>query len=124
MHTKAIPLSLIAALAGCQSTGAPPAPPPPPIACSAGPDCEAKWSRAVAWVTENAAYKIQTQTDYLIETYNAVDSGSTGLMASVNKVSVAPGKFEIRAHFGCRNMFGCAPRTDEALQKFARTVNG
>ena len=35
-----------ATLAGCASTTQ--APQPPPISCKAGPDCDAKWSRAVA----------------------------------------------------------------------------
>jgi hypothetical protein len=39
-----------------------------PITCQAGADCDAKWSRATAWIAQNSAYKVQTASDSIIQT--------------------------------------------------------
>lgn len=33
-----------------------------PITCSDEQDCAVKWSRAVQWVVDNSAYRLQMQT--------------------------------------------------------------
>ena len=117
----AVPAAL---LAGCQASNLP-EPQRPPIICSAGADCNEKWSRAVAWVTDNASYKVQTKTDHLIQTFNATQNGDPGLMATVDKISVAPRKYEIRGRFGCLNTLVCSPLSpSQALKKFTDYVNG
>lgn len=51
-------LSLVAlTLAACAS-----APAAGPISCAAGPDCDAKWSRAMQWLQQNSSAKL-TVTD-------------------------------------------------------------
>ena len=52
------------------------------ITCTKGDDCEEKWSRAVAWISQNSSYKIQTQTDSLIQTFNP--TGSSPSSGSIN----------------------------------------
>ena len=42
--------------------------PPKPITCHAGADCDAKWSRANAWITEHSKYKAETSSESLIRT--------------------------------------------------------
>ncbi len=59
--------------------------PIPSIICNAGSDCDAKWSRAVTWVSENSAYRIQVQTDTLIQPFAAAEDSDTG-----RSVTVAP----------------------------------
>ena len=44
-------------------------PHPPAVGCNWGVDCDRKWSRATAWVAQNAFYKIETRTDWLIQTF-------------------------------------------------------
>ena len=36
------------------------------------------WSRVVAWVSNNSSMKVQTSTEYLIETYNPIEYGHIG----------------------------------------------
>jgi hypothetical protein len=63
----------------------------PPITCTAGADCDAKWSRAASWIALNPAWKIKTRTDRIIET-----TGHDSLPAfAVTKVATTPGNYEI-----------------------------
>ncbi|MGB8276703.1 MAG: hypothetical protein WCF20_02020 [Methylovirgula sp.] len=81
-----------------------------------------KWSRAIEWVSQNAGYKIQTQTDALIQTYGP--SGSdTELAVTVNKVMVSPGIYEIHARMGCANEISCFAEPHTELQRFAAFIN-
>ena len=117
-------VALLAALSvsACAST-AQNRQPIPPVTCTAGKDCDAKWSRAVAWVSQNTAYKIQVQTDSLIQTYGPFDS-KTGTAATVNKIAGANGQYEIVAHMSCDNLIGCIPDLGEQMRSFASFVNG
>jgi hypothetical protein len=110
-------------LAGCVSTAAQPEEPIPAITCKQGADCDLKWSRAITWVSENAAYKIQTQTDSLIQTFGPLDY-QTGLAITVNRLMLKPGVYEIDARMGCANSIGCFPEPHAALRKFAAFLNG
>ena len=58
---------LATGLAGC-ITAAEQATPIRPITCTAGADCDAKWSRAASWIALNPTWKIKTRTDQFIET--------------------------------------------------------
>jgi hypothetical protein len=107
----------------CNRTAAPPAEPIPPIACRAGADWDAKWSRAVAWATQNSGYKIQVQTEALIQTYGPA-SGDTWLAATVNKIAKGGDQYEIAAALNCGNMFECFPAPRAALLDFSRFVKG
>src|ERR1700737_348580 len=46
--------------------------PPRPIICIVGADCDAKWSRAVAWIKTNSTLKVQAQTDTVVQTAGPV----------------------------------------------------
>jgi hypothetical protein len=60
-------LLLATGLTGC-ITAAEQATPIRPITCTAGADCDAKWSRAASWIALNPAWKTKTRTDQFIET--------------------------------------------------------
>ncbi len=108
-------------LTACISTQAA-QPPIPAITCKQGQDCDAKWSRAVAWVSQNSAYRMQVQSDVLIQTYN---STNTDIAVVVNKVATKqPGDYEIDVSISCGNPIGCVPDARDQLIKFNTFVNG
>jgi hypothetical protein len=90
--------------------------------CEGTEDCAAKWDAAHAWVVQHAGYEIQTSTDLLIQTFDAVDSSDMALMATVRKESIGAGKYRIVAQLSCRNLFGCATNPGKATLDFNRTV--
>ena len=92
-----------------------------PITCRVGPDCDVKWSRAVAWVANNSRWKIQTQTDLLVQTYNSAD-GSQSPSFTVSRAASGDGLYEISLNGACDNLFGCNPTIPEARTKFAEFV--
>jgi hypothetical protein len=113
----------ILSVAACASTGQN-LPPIPPVTCTAGKDCDAKWSRAVAWVSQNSGFKIQVQTDSLIQTYGPGEPDTTNLAATVNKVAKTGDQYEIIAKIGCANLIGCTKEPRAALTDFVKFVGG
>jgi hypothetical protein len=108
-------------LAGCSYSLQMGEPPPEPITCKAGPDCDAKWSRAISWITTNSYWKIQSQTDQLIQTSNSV--GSTPHPSfTVTKLAKENGIYEITFAGACDNSIGCDPTVAESRASFARFV--
>lgn len=112
-----------ASLGGCvedqpaAQAGAPP--PVPSILCKKGPDCDAKWSRAQTWVSQNAGYRIQVANDGLIQTYGSTD---TSLAVVVNKTNIKGDQYEIVAQMSCGNDISCFPDPHRALVDFANFV--
>lgn len=94
-----------------------------PLPCGEGPDCDRKWSRAAAWVAQNAFYKIETQNDSLIQTF-APQGKSPGTAVKVEKVAAADGSTAIVAQIRCANFLGCVPDVDELTGSFAAYVSG
>lgn len=93
------------------------------IICTQGEDCDTKWGRAVTWVAQNSAWKIQLQSDLIIQTYSAVGgSPSPGFL--VNKVPLGNGQFQIAITSGCDNIFGCVPDHTMVLASFNQFVGG
>jgi hypothetical protein len=90
------------------------------IICAVGPDCQAKWSRAVAWVAKNSETKIQTQTDQLIQTYNPSNTATTAY--TVMKVAVAGDRYRIELQASCQNPFLCLPKPIQMKASFNRYV--
>jgi hypothetical protein len=114
-------LALLAALAAlCSCDGAEP---PPTVQCRLGADCDRKWSRALAWVAQNARYPIETQTDALIQTLGSY--GKTPATAvTVYKVPQAGGWAEIVVYMSCANLVACVPPIEELRRSFALYVSG
>lgn len=63
-----IALLLIAlTLGGCASSAAPESA-SRVITCTAGAQCEQRWSRAMQWLQQNSSWKVTTATDMLLTT--------------------------------------------------------
>jgi len=92
-----------------------------PITCHAGADCDAKWSRASAWIVKNSAYKIKTANDSIVQTEGPLeDDDRTAFTAT--KAANAAGEYEISLTGGCDNVFRCAPSIDQARLSFVAFV--
>jgi hypothetical protein len=110
-------------LASCAANRAATEPPPPPIVCKQGPDCDTKWSRALSWIATNSRWRIQTQTDLLIQTFNGVEDAETEPGYTITRLAKGAGAFEITFSGGCHNLFACIPSVAEQRAKFAAFVN-
>jgi hypothetical protein len=104
---------LATGLTGC-ITAAEQATPIRPITCTAGADCDAKWSRAASSIALNPTWKIKTRTDQIMET-----TGHDTLPAfAVTKVATTPGNYEITFEGACDNPFGCTPTVAQSRARF------
>lgn len=80
------------------------------VTCVKGEDCEIKWGRAIAWVVRHSEWKIQTQTDNIIQTFGpSTQINTTASAFVVNKVPLGDGSYEIGMGSSCGNIFGCIP---------------
>lgn len=89
--------------------------------CTGAEDCNAKWEAAQLWVVHHAAYKIQTATNVLIETYNPASS-SPSIAARVTKEPMGGGKYRLLVKVWCDNMFGCIPDPYASALDFNKVV--
>lgn len=92
-----------------------------PLFCRGTDQCKRYWQRAQVWVAQNSYWKIQTATDVLIQTYNAVQ-GSTRRAYTVLK---EPGSGEVERimiRSACDNMFGCDVNEFEVAARFKAYV--
>jgi hypothetical protein len=60
------------------------------IACTAGPDCEYKWSRAMQWLQQNSSWKFRTVTDTLLTTEGPLDTAKPAF--EVTKIPQGDGR--------------------------------
>jgi hypothetical protein len=98
--------------------------PPQPIICTAGADCDAKWSRAVAWIATNSNLKIQTRTETVVQTAGPVRSEPTPAF-TVTKVARGDGRYEIAFNGGCGSSASrCVPTIPESRARFTAFVLG
>jgi hypothetical protein len=79
-----------------------------PVTCTTGKDCEEKWSRAVHWVTQNSAYKIQAVSDNVIQTMGPLPDDPRPAF-TVTKVFNGNDTYTLNLHGGCDNIWGCVP---------------
>ena len=93
-----------------------------PLVCADAADCAVKWGRAVEWVAANSAYRLQIQTDTVIQTAGPLPHE----VRSAFFVSKAPnpdGGATITFRSGCDNaVWGCQPDELELRGSFARYV--
>jgi hypothetical protein len=90
--------------------------------CTSDKDCAAKWEMAQLWVVKNAAFKLQTVTNVLLETYNPTPH-SVDFAARVLKEPLGNGKYKLVARVWCDNIYGCNRDAWDMLLDFNRTVN-
>lgn len=92
------------------------------VTCDDPEDCEVKWARAVQWTLDNINWRIEIQTDTLIQT--AGPFTSLNLATTISKVPLGNGRarFELRA--GCDSYISslCTPSALQARAFFARSV--
>ncbi len=85
----------------------------PQILCQAGSDCDTKWARATAWVTENSGLKIQGESDAQIKTIQSPDYDSRTLVVTITKNATSkPGIYEISFVGGCPSPLSCVPSVE------------
>jgi hypothetical protein len=94
-----------------------------PIICKPGLDCDRKWSRAEAWVAQNAFYRIETRSDWLIQT-RGPEGKSPGTAMTVEKLATPDGLMEFVLEIRCANILGCVPELPYLNQSFADYVSG
>jgi hypothetical protein len=119
-----IVLASVLALSGCITAEqqASVAEPPKPITCHAGADCQAKWSRAKAWVAEHSKYKVES-TDSLIQTSGPATFETEPSPAyKVTKFATGRDEYAIEFAGGCDSIFTCTPTVPDAQADFTQTI--
>jgi hypothetical protein len=87
------------------------------LSCQNQKDCAAKWSRALVWVARRSAWRIQTQSDSVIQTFGPVDvDARTGY--TVTKTTNLDGSGVIEFSAACGNAFRCTPPPSVAQTDF------
>jgi len=101
-------------LAGCATTNR-------PIPCTAGADCNAKWSRAMQWLQQNSSWKVQTSTDSQLLTEGPLDTAKPAF--EVTKAARDDGRIEITMRAWC-GASGCETLIPDLEKSFRTYVNG
>ena len=121
---------------------------PEPVTCRRGPDCDAKWRRAHAWVAAHVRWPIRRDTDRLIATDGPNDTRDAAVVIHRVASTAEPGWEAIVLSAGCtdrvrtfvdhvpargdrwRNVAGpeasyteCDPAVDQLEASFVRFVN-
>jgi hypothetical protein len=93
--------------------------------CDAGPDCNAKWDAAQLWIVHHAGFKLQTNTNVILQTYgpSQATERSTSIAVTVTREPAGPHRFVLVAHMSCGNPFGCTPELVPSLLDFNRAVS-
>lgn len=91
------------------------------VTCVGADDCDVKWGRAVQYVLDHGAYRIQLQTDAMIQTAGPTPN-SPDLAIVINRIPLGEGRQRFELRGGCDNMFGCSPSVDYAKAFFVRAV--
>ncbi len=91
-----------------------------PVKCKDKPDCDSKWSRAQIWISNNSAWKIQTMSDSIIQTYGPDNSTRAGFIATRRINPDGSGEINITAN--CGNWVGCMPSTRESESQFRSAI--
>jgi hypothetical protein len=92
------------------------------IKCEVGPDCDAKWSRAKAWVAANSPLKIAKETVTIIQTVSSPADGRETAFTITRNTTTKLGVDEIDFVAGCGSTFSCIPNIAESRAKFTAFV--
>jgi len=90
-----------------------------PVVCQAGPDCEAKWARAVDFVTRSCRWKLRIATDTLVTTEGPLDTCDPALMLQKTPVSGGLYRLVLTVNGGCWDATASAFE-----QNFVEYMNG
>jgi hypothetical protein len=94
-----------------------------PVTYQGFDDCEVKWGRALQWVLHNSEYRIQVQTDSLIQTAGPTEDSASPAFV-ISRIPLGGGRYEFSMQAGCDNIFGCVHSVETSRAAFAVTVMG
>jgi hypothetical protein len=92
-----------------------------PLTCSGQTECDLWWQRAQTWVTQHSRYKIETDTDTLIQT-TGPDGGKRALAYQITRTQNDDGSATIGFAAHCDSALGCKPNPWEAGADFKAFV--
>ncbi len=78
------------------------------VYCKQGDDCDVKWGRAVAWISQNSHWKTRIQTDLLMETEGHLSTEFPAYV--VNKIPLSDRKYAISVRLSCEPTSTFPPR--------------
>lgn len=88
------------------------------LICESKEQCALYWQRAQIWIARNSAWKIQTATDYVINTYTPTNR-SSGWGFQVTREPIEDGKELIYLTPLCGSVFaGCSPDRTIVIASF------
>jgi hypothetical protein len=96
--------------------------PPKRISCHTGADCDAKWSRANAWVTEHSKYKVEANSDVIQTSGPSTFATDPSPTYKITKVGMGPGEYAIEFTGGCDSIFACTPTLPVAQADFTQSI--
>jgi hypothetical protein len=80
-----------------------------PVTCATKDECDAAWQKAIEWVSQRCAFRIQTQTETLVETEGPQPWPSNDVACRLDRVSTGAGATQLEITARCGNYFGCVP---------------
>ncbi|EGT5705066.1 PDZ domain-containing protein [Cronobacter malonaticus] len=89
--------------------------------CASQKQCDAAWSAARQWVTQNCGMKIQNYSADYIETYNSLPN-SPSTACQVTKNLQPSGVNTLNITVSCGNIFGCVPNQVDSVLAFNKFV--
>ena len=96
---------------------------PTAVACRLGTDCDFKWARAIAWVEQNAFYKIERVDEWRIQTFGPYGK-SEGTAVTIQKVLSGDGWARLSINVSCANIVTCYPSVTAQKLSFLEYVSG
>ena len=96
---------------------------PTAVACRLGPDCDFKWARAIAWVEQNAFYRIERVDAWRIQTFGPYGK-SEGTAVTIQKVLSGDGWAQLSINVSCANIVTCYPSVTAQKLSFLEYVSG
>lgn len=114
---RAIVTAAALSVAACATPDVPAALLGPPIACKGEVACKYRWGRALAWVSNNAYYRVIQANELAIQTAGPHEH-STRSAISVMRIPNPDGTETFQFQSGCGNMFGCTPTRAEMEREF------
>lgn len=92
-----------------------------PLICTNEQQCSLFWERATYWVSTVSAFKIQTLSPSLIETFTPTGP-SAQLAWKITKEPLPDGTYRIWIYAGCASRFGCTPRYELGIANAKRYI--
>lgn len=82
-------------------------------------DCTVQWQRAQVWLSRHSAWKIQTATDVMLETFNATHNDAT-YSFRVTREPLSGGRYDIRMEPVCQGhaITKCSPKAEDVKKAF------